>query len=145
MVFEIDPDKPDIPALARVLSGMGTLCLIGSVIAILLAFSQYDWINEAYAMAGAVAAFLLALVFVGQAKILELLAVVAARTKSRFAIDNLVKGPQAASTMSQNMTPGLMPAMTPASVRAAPITQPVKERIIHVPDDQAREQGFKVR
>ena len=150
MVFEIDPDKPDIPALARILSGMGMLCLIGSVMAILLAFSNYDWINETYAMAGAVAAFLLALVFAGQAKILELLAVVAARTKSRFAIDGLMKSQGVTPSLSQAMSSGagsMMPAATHAipPVRSTPITQPVKERIIHVPDDQAREQGFKVR
>ena len=133
MVFEIDPDKPDIPALARILSGMGMLCLIGSVVSLMLAFSDYDWINDAYAMAGAVGAFLLALVFAGQAKILELLAVVSARVKSRFAIDNLVRSaPSAPGAPAADKKPGL-------------ITQPVKERVIHVSDDQARQQGFKVR
>ncbi len=147
MVFEIDPDKPDIPALARILSGMGMLCLIGSVMAILLAFSHYEWINEGYAMAGAIAAFLLALVFAGQAKILELLAVVAARTKSRFAIDSLVKSQIPTTGASPGMSSsGMMPVISPgAPVRSTPITQAVKERIIHVPDEQAREQGFKVR
>ena len=132
-MFEIDPDKPNIPALARILSGMGMLCLIGSAVAIMLAFSRYSWVNENYAMAAAVGAFLLALVFAGQAKILELLAVVSARVKSRFAIDNLnlAKTTQAAAPATSN--------------KPAVITQPVKERLIHVPDDQAREQGFKVR
>ena len=133
MVFEIDPDKPNIPALARILSGMGILCLIGSATSGLLAFSGYAWVNEIYAMAGAGGAFLLALVFIGQAKTLELLAVVSARVKSRFAIDSLGK------TMS-------IPAAS-ASLAPKPgvITQPVKERVIHVPDEQARQQGFKVR
>ncbi len=131
-MFEIDPDKPDIPALARILSGMGMLCLIGSAVGIMLAFSRYSWVNEDYALAAAVGAFLLALVFAGQAKILELLAVVSARVKSRFAIDHLAK------TMSAP-APAAMPVKSPV------ITQPVKERVIHVPDDQAREQGFKVR
>jgi hypothetical protein len=138
-MFEIDPDKPNIPALARILSGMGLLCLIGSVIAALLSFSDYSWLNEAYAMGGAVAAFLLALVFFGQAKILELLAVVSARVKSRFAIDGITKTTGAPSLMP-TITPG-----PPAAVRPGIITQPVKERVIHVPDEQAREQGFKVR
>ena len=133
MVFEIDPDKPNIPALARILSGMGILCLIGSATSGILAFSGYTWVNEIYAMAGAGGAFLLALVFIGQAKTLELLAVVSARVKSRFAIDSLGK------TMS-------IPAAS-ASLAPKPgvITQPVKERVIHVPDEQARQQGFKVR
>lgn len=129
MVFEIDPDKPDIPALARILSGMGILCLLGSIMSLLLAFSGYEWVNETYAMAGAVGVFLLALIFVGQAKILELLAVVSARLKSRFAIEGLVKQ-QAA----------------PAAAPAQPLARSAqKERVIHVPDDQARQQGFKVR
>jgi hypothetical protein len=132
MVFEIDPDKPNIPALARILSAMGIVCLIGSVTSLMLAFSGYEWINEVYAMAGAVAAFLLALLFAGQAKILELLAVVSARVKSRFAIDSLAR----------TAAPSVMP---PVNKNPSVITQPVKERVIHVPDDQAREQGFKVR
>ena len=134
-MFEIDPDKPNIPALARILSGMGVLCLIGSAISIMLAFSRYDWINEGYAMAGAVGAFLLALVFAGQAKILELLAVVSARVKSRLAIEGLAK----TVTTAAPSAPSMMPP------KPGIITQPVKERVIHVPDDQARDQGFKVR
>jgi hypothetical protein len=136
MVFEIDPDKPNIPALARILSIMGFLCLIGSVISALLSFSGYPWVNDIYAMSGAVGAFLLALLFAGQAKILELLAVVSARLKSRFAIDNL--------TRTASTAPSIMPA-APITPRPAVAAQPLKERVIHVPDDQAREQGFKVR
>ena len=60
-MFEIDPDKPDIPALARILSAMGMLCPMGSVISAMLAFSNYEWLNETYAMAGAVGAFLVEL------------------------------------------------------------------------------------
>src|SRR5438552_3578732 len=107
MVFEIDPDKPNIPPIARILSGMGALCLIGSVIAVLLAFSGYSWVNEITAMIGAVGALLLALLFVGQAKTLELLAVVSARLKSRFAIDALAKVamPAAAAEKKLPVTP----------------------------------------
>lgn len=139
MVFEIDPDKPDIPALARILSAMGILSLLGSILSLLLAFSGYAWVNEIYAMAGAVGAFLLALVFVGQAKTLELLAVVSARLKSRFAIDALAKS---AAGMSSS-TIGA-PSLAPSSQSFARPATP-KERIIHVPDEQARQQGFKVR
>jgi hypothetical protein len=123
MVFEIDPDKPNIPALARILSAMGILCLIASLTSLMLAFSGYAWINEVYAMVGAVAAFLLALLFAGQAKILELLAVVSARVKSRFAIDSLARTASPPLTPAVNKNPSV-------------ITQPVKERVI---------QGFKVR
>ena len=130
MAFEIDPDKPDIPALARILSVMGMLTLMGSIISLLLAFSGYAWVNEIYAMAGAVGAFLLALLFVGQAKTLELLAVVSARLKSRFAIEAMAKP---------------LPPSAPAAAQPLARAAPQKERIIHVPDDQARQQGFKVR
>ena len=81
-------------------------------------------------MVGSVAGLLLALIFVGQAKTIELLALVSARVKSRFAMENLAK------TMATTAPPEKKPAV----ITAAP-----KERVIHVPDDQAREQGFKVR
>jgi hypothetical protein len=136
MVFEIDPDKPDIPALARILSAMGMLCLVGSALSIILAFSAYAWVNETYAMAGAIGAFLLALVFAGQAKTLELLAIVSARVKSRFALEGVIKTPSQQGASA----PSLLGEKKPNT-----ITQPVKERVIHVPDEQARQQGFKVR
>lgn len=132
-MFDIDPDKPNIPALARILSGMGLLLLVGSVVSMLLAFSGYAWVNEIYAMAGAGASFLLALLFLGQAKIIEALAVVSARVKSRFAID---------AAAAKVGLPGAAPA--PNTAWAGPTAKP-KERIIHVPDEQARQSGFKVR
>ena len=136
MVFEFDPDKPDVPAIARILSGVGFLCLLGAVFAMFLAVSGYVWVNDTYAMIGAGALFFLALILVGQAKTIELLAIVSARVRSRFAIDALTK--------SQQQGAGAQ-TQPPAEKRPAPIVQPPKERIIHVPDDQAREQGFKVR
>jgi len=134
-MFEIDPDKPHIPALARILSGMGMLLLLGSLTSMMLAFSGYAWVNEIYAMVGAGAAFLMALLFFGQAKILELMAVVSARVKSRFAMEGFVK---TATTGGATGTPGQ------AGAWSNPV-RPPKERVIHVPDDQARESGFKVR
>lgn len=133
-MFEIDPDKPNIPALARILSGMGFVCLVGSIMSMILAFSRYAWVNEIYAMVGSVGAFLLGLVFVGQGKTLELLAVVSARLKSRFAIEALAKA-----------APGAAPAAAPPPPQAFARPAAQKERIIHVPDDQARQQGFKIR
>ena len=109
MVFEIDPDKPNTPALVRILSGASILCLIGSAVSAMLAFSSYELVDESYAMAGAVGALLLALVFAGQAKILELLAVVSARVKSRFAIDNMVKtAPTTSGALKAEKKPGLI-------------------------------------
>jgi len=138
-MFDVDPDKPNIPALARILSGMGLLCLIGSAVSGMLAFAGYDWVNENVAMAGAVGGFLLALIFVALGKIMEQLAVVSARLKSRFAIDGLTRNIAATGSMpGVTSTPSLAP-------KPGVITQPVKERVIHVPDEQARQQGFKVR
>ncbi|MCA0200889.1 MAG: hypothetical protein LCH56_08625 [Proteobacteria bacterium] len=133
-MFDIDPDKPDIPALARILSGMGLLLLVGSVVSMLLAFSGYAWVNEIYAMAGAGGSFLLALLFLGQAKIIEALAVVSARVKSRFAID---------AVSAKVGMPGAPPP--PNNAWAGPAAKPPKERVIHVPDEQVRQSGFKVR
>jgi hypothetical protein len=116
---------------------MGLLCLIGSAVSAMLAFSSYPWVNQTYAMAGAPAAFLLALFFISQGKIIELLAVVSARAKSRFAIDNMAK------LIPTPVAPGTTPA--PIEKKPGIITQPVKERVIHVPDEQARQQGFKVK
>ena len=130
MVFEVDPDKPNIPAIARILSGMGVLSLIVSGISILLSFSTYDWVDQTYAMIGAVAAFMLALIFVGQAKTIELLAIVSTRVRSRFAIESLAKS-------------GVSPSIpTP---KTQPLRQPQKERVIHVSEEQARQQGFKLK
>lgn len=134
MVFEVDPDKPHIPALARILSGMGLLLLVGCVLSLLLAFSGYAWVNEIYAMAAAGGLFLLGLLFIGQAKILELLAVVSARLKSRFVMEGFAK-----SAAGETAAPASNAAAWSGPARAP------KERVIHVPDDQARQSGFKVR
>lgn len=131
-MFEIDPDKPNVPALARILSGMGLFLLVGCMLAMMLAFSGYAWVNEIYALAASVGAFLVALIFFAQAKIMEQMAVISARVKSRFAIDGAVKQMSGATHA------------TPSTAWAGPTT-PKKERVIHVPDDQARQSGFKVR
>jgi hypothetical protein len=128
-MFEVDPDKPNIPALARIQLWMGMLCMIGSVTALLLAFSGYEWINEIWAFAGAIGSFLIALLFVGQAKTLELQAVISARVKSRFAMEGTMTG---------------MAAM--GGERKLPvIPQKQTERVIKVPDKDAREQGMRLR
>src|SRR5205807_7287145 len=89
-MFSIDPDKPNIPAIARILSVLGMLSLIGSPVALLLSLSGIQAINGTYAVLGAIAAFVIALVLIGQAKTIELLAVVSTRVKSRFAIEHAV-------------------------------------------------------
>ena len=126
-MFELDPDKPDIPALARIQLWMGVVCMIASVISLLLAFSGYEFINEGFAFAGAIGAFLVALLFVGQAKTLELQAVISARVKSRFAMEGVGR---AATT-----TPG-------TERKSSIIPQKQTERVIKIPDQDVRAQGL---
>lgn len=133
-MFEVDPDKPDIPALARIQLWMGVVCMVGSVISLLLAFSGYEWINEVFAFAGAIGAFLIALLFVGQAKTLELQAVISARVKSRFAMEGVSRSAAGlGATGSGERKP--MPI----------IPQKQTERVIKVPDKDVREQGLRLR
>jgi hypothetical protein len=130
MVFDIDPDKPDIPAIARILSTLGLLLLIAAVGLIFAAFSHFVWLNTNYCFIGAVGCFFLAVVLIGQAKTLELLALVSARVKSRFAIERAVMTPAAAA-----------PAPTPSALPTAS----QKERVISIPESVAREQGVTTR
>ncbi|TAL03283.1 MAG: hypothetical protein EPO08_04510 [Rhodospirillaceae bacterium] len=129
MVFEIDPDKPDVPGIARILSGMGIFSLTATVVLMLLSFSRAAWVNEDYALAGAGGAFVLALILIGQAKTLELLALVSARVKSRFAIDQTLLAKAAVSSA---------PAEPKLPVTKAPSTG----RVISIPEQVAREQGL---
>lgn len=126
MVFEIDPDRPNIPGIARILSWLGILSLIGCVVLMLLAFSRFAWVNQTFAMMGAVGAFMFALVMLGQAKTLELLAVVNARVKSRFAMEHVLSA-QAAGA--------------PAEKKPQPAAAPPPARVISIPEQVAREQG----
>jgi hypothetical protein len=127
MAFEFDPDKPDTPALARILSLFGVLSLLAAVVCMLLALSGYAWVNDTLVMGCAVGAFLFALLFVGQAKTIEMLAVISARVKSRFAVEALAR---AATTQAGEKKPVAPPNVTP------------KERVIHIPEKEAREQGI---
>jgi hypothetical protein len=132
-MFELDPDKPDIPALARIQLWIGVLCMIGSVISLLLAFSGSEWINEVFAFAGAIGAFLVALLFIGQAKTLELQAVISARVKSRFAMEGVARAmPGMGSGAGGDRKPNIIP-------------QKQTERVIKVSDKDAREQGLRLK
>jgi hypothetical protein len=126
MAFEIDPNRPDIPGIARILWWLGMLSLIACVGLILLAFSGVVWVNQTMAWAGGIGAFMFALLLIGQAKTLELLALVSARVKSRFAIDGLLAHQQTA----------------PAEKKPAPAAaQQQPARVITIPEQTAREQG----
>jgi hypothetical protein len=129
MPFTIDPDKPDVPALARIALWTGVTVMIGSVVALLLAFSGYDWVNDIYAFAAAVLAFLIALILIGQGRTMEQLAVISVRVKSRFATEGVIPG--------LTVTPGAGGETRPPPI----IPQRPKERVIHIPEQQAREQG----
>lgn len=125
-MFDIDPDKPNTPGIAKILGIFGMMSLIGSVGSMLLAFSRYPWVNEAYAIGGALGAFLLGIIMLGQAKTIEQLAVVSARVKSRFAIEHAV------------MPMGSGPTAEPKP--AVSMTAP-KERVISISEEEARKQG----
>ena len=129
MVFEIDPDKPDVPAIARILFWLGAFSLIGSVVSMLLTFSKLSWVNPTFVMATAVGAFVLALLLIGQAKTLELLALVSARVKSRFAIEHTLLAKAGAPAAA--VEPKLPTA-----------TAPAVGRVISIPEQVAREQGL---
>ena len=126
-MFQIDPDKPNTPVIARILGLFGMISLIGSIGSMLLAFSRYPWVNEAYAIAGALGAFLLGIIMLGQAKTIEQLAVVSARVKSRFAVEH-----------------ALLPATpaAPAPPKSAQSATVTKERVHTIPEEEARKQGI---
>ena len=129
MVFELDPDRPATPGIARILSVLGSLSLILSVALLIAAFSQFSWINTTYAFGGSAGAFMFAVIMIGQAKTLELLAVVSARVKSRFAIENAMRAPAAAAS----------PETSPKLPTSPTVT---KDRVISIPESVAREQGL---
>ncbi len=126
-MLSIDPDRPDTPAIARILTALGLLCLLGSVGGMILAFSRLPWVNPIYALSGAAGAILIGAMMIGQAKSIELLALVSARVKSRFAIEAAIK-------------PGAAPAGLPPLPERRPM--PVQgERVITIPEEVARRQG----
>jgi hypothetical protein len=129
MVFEIDADRPHIPGIARILSILGMVSLILSVMLLLAAFSKFTWVNPIYAYGGAAGAFMFAVVMIGQAKTLELLAVVSARVKSRFAMEGILR----------SQTPAAGPAEAAPKLPTAPVVKP--DRVISIPESVAREQG----
>ncbi|MBM3512756.1 MAG: hypothetical protein FJX59_03470 [Alphaproteobacteria bacterium] len=137
MVFQIDPDKPDVPALAPIALWMGVTTMIGAIGSLILAFSGYDWVKDVYAFAAAVLAFLIALILIAQGKILELLAVVSFRVKVKVGVEG-------SSSLLANL-PTLASPATGGEKRPPIIPQKKPERVIHIPESQAREQGVRTR
>jgi hypothetical protein len=128
MVLDIDPDRPNTPGIARILSWLGILSLIACVGLMLLTFSRLAWVNPTLTIWAAVGAFMFAMVMLGQAKTIELLAVVSARVKSRFAMEGLMAA-RAAETGKKEAAPAPAAAQQPA-------------RVISIPESVAREQGI---
>lgn len=128
-MLTIDPDRPDTPAIASILSTLGMLCLLGSIACMLLTFSGYAWVNDVYALIGAGVAILIGVMMIGQAKSIELLALVSARVKSRFALEHAV--------MPAASAPSLMPT---AERKPMPVVAQ-GERVISIPEEVARQQG----
>jgi hypothetical protein len=130
MAFDIDPDRPNVPAIARILAWLGYVSLIACVGLMLLAFSPFPWVSQTLAMGGALGAFMFALIMIGQAKTMELLAVVSARVKSRFAMEGIL----AAQTAGQGVKE--------AEKKPMPATPQQPARVISIPESVAREQGL---
>ena len=129
MVVALNEDRPSAPAIARILSFMGWMSIIGCACGVMLAFSGYDWVNDVYAMAGSGVSILLGILFIGQAKTLEALTILNARMKSRFALEG----------MSGSA------ALGESTKAAAPIIPQKKERVVKISADDARRSGVQTR
>jgi len=126
MAYSFNDDRPNQPAIARILGFLGWMSIIGCVCGIILAFSGYTWVNELYALAGAGASILLGVLFIGQAKTLEALTILNARMKSRFALEGL-----SGSAALGEKTSG-----------RPPIIPQRKERVVRISDEDARQSGL---
>lgn len=130
MAFSFNDDKPKSPAIARILNFMGWTSIIGCACGIMLAFSGYPWVNDMYAMAGAGAAVVLGILFIGQAKTLEALTILNARMKSRFAMEGMT---------------GMASAALGESSKSPPIIPQRKERVVKISAEDARKFGVRAR
>ena len=128
MGFSFDDDKPKTPAIARILSFMGWMSIIGCACGVMLAFSGYPWVNDIYALAASGAAIILGILFIGQAKTLEALTILNARMKSRFAMEGL-KGSAALGEATNR----------------PPIIPKRKERVVKISAEDARSFGVTPR
>lgn len=129
MAFSFNEDRPNSPAIARILNFLGWMSIIGCICGIILAFSGYPWVNELYALAGAGASILLGVLFIGQAKTLEALTILNARMKSRFALEGL----SGSAALSEKTT------------GRPPIIPQRKERVVKISDEDARRSGLRTK
>lgn len=128
MAFSFNEDKPTSPAIARILSFMGWMSIIGCACGIMLAFSGYPWVNDVFAMAGSGVAIILGILFIGQAKTLEALTILNARMKSRFALEGLT----GSSALGE-------------ATNSPPIIPQRKERVVKISAEDARRSGVTPR
>ena len=127
-MFDIDPDRPNIPGIAQILSILGMLCLIGSIAGMLLAFSRFAWVSEAYAIAGAGAAFLVGC------------------HHDRAGQDHRTPGGgQRAGEIAlrhRARDDPVAQAAAAAAPKPTPVTTAPKDRVITIPEEVARQQGL---
>lgn len=126
MAFNFNQDRPNPPAIARILGFLGWMSIVGCVLGIILAFSGYPWVDEIYALGGAGASILLGVLFIGQAKTLEALTILNARMKSRFALEGLTGS-----------------AALGESTSRPPIVPQRKERVVKISAEDARRSGVR--
>jgi len=126
MAFSFNQDRPNPPAIARILNFMGWMSILGCILVIILAFSGYPWVNEIYALGGSCVSVLLGVLFIGQAKTLEALTILNARMKSRFALEGL----------------GGSAALGEKTSRP-PIIPQRKERVVKISPEDARRSGIR--
>ena len=131
MAFSFNDDRPNSPAIARILNCMGWTSILGCACGLMLAFSGYDWVNDIYAMVGSGVSIILGILFIGQAKTLEALTILNARMKSRFAMEGLVTSGGSAALGESTKTPPIIPQK--------------KERVVKVPDELVRQSGVRSR
>ena len=133
MVVALNEDRPNPPAIARILGFMGWMSIIGCACGVMLAFSGYPWVNDLYALLASGAAIILGILFIGQAKTLEALTILNARMKSRFALEGL-SGSAALGESTTVSKPGSPPI----------IPQP-KERVVKISAEEAKRMGVPPR
>ncbi len=129
MAYSFNDDRPNPPAIVRILNFMGWTSILGCICGVMLAFSGYDWVNDLYAMLGSGVSIILGILFIGQAKTLEALTILNARMKSRFAMEGLTTGSTALGE----------------STKTPPIIPQKKERVVKVPDELVRQSGLRTR
>ena len=134
MVVALNENRPNPPAIARILGFMGWVSIIGCACGVMLAFSGYPWVNGLYALLESGVAIILGILFIGQAKTLEALTILNARMKSRFALEGISGSAALGEATAPMNKPG-----TP------PIIPQTKDRVVKISADEAKRIGVPPR